>query len=288
MADEPEDQHYHSHSHSHSHPQVEEEDGEGGPVKSFLEHLEDLRWTIIKASSALVVGMIVCLLAAKQLIQIMKWPMDKAGLDATKLELLEPIGGFMVSLKIAFYAGLMLGLPFILYFIGEFVIPALKAKEKKYLLTAFTVGSGFFLAGVILCYFVILPVSLEALVKYNKYLGFDTSIWRGEGYFQFAVKFMLGVGLICEVPVLILTLIRLEIITHRMLVKGRSYMFVVNFIICAVLTPADIVTTFLMTLAMQLVYEVCVMVSGYWERQKKSASEMSLATRSPDRSSPTE
>jgi sec-independent protein translocase protein TatC len=265
MANEPEAQR----------PETENEEEEGGPVKSFLDHLEDLRWTIIKSGSALFIGMLGCLLAAKRIIALLSRPMEKAEIH-TGLQLLDPLGGFMVSLRLAFYSGLVLGLPFILYFIGQFVVPALKKKEKQYFLRAFGIGTLFFFAGVLACYFFFLPLSLRALVAYNQYLGFSTDIWRGEAYFEFATKFMLGVGLIFEVPVLILTLVRLEIVSHDLLVKWRRYMFAINFIFCAVITPADLVTTFMLALGLQVLYEGCIWISRYWEKQRR-ATEVDLA-----------
>ncbi len=248
-------------------PDEEDEEG-GGPIKSFLEHLEDLRWTIIKSGASLVVGMIICLIAAPYITELLKYPLEVSKIK-TNLELFDPLGGFMISLKLAFYSGLVISLPFILLFIGQFVVPALKRREKKYFFLAFTVGTGFFVTGIVLCYLYLLPFSLGALVQYNKYLGFDAETWRGEAYFEFVSKFLLGVGLMFEIPVVILSLIRLEIIPHSLLVQGRRYMFVVNFAICAVLTPADIITTMVMAVALQVVYEICILISTYWDRQRK-------------------
>lgn len=263
---------YHEHHADHEMAQVvaepEEEEEGGGPIKSFLEHLEDLRWTIIKCGATMMVAMIVCMIAARKITEVLKWPLDKADIK-TSLELFDPLGGFLITLKLAFYAGLVIALPLILIFAGQFVVPALKRREKKYFFAAFTVGTSFFLLGIVFCYFILLPFSLTTLVQYNQYLGFDAETWRGESYFAFAAKFLLGVGLLFELPVLILTLIRLEVIPHALLVKGRRYMFVVNFAICAMLTPADIVTTILMAISLQIVYEICIVISKYWEKQRK-------------------
>ncbi|MBM3838548.1 MAG: twin-arginine translocase subunit TatC [Verrucomicrobia bacterium] len=282
---------YSSTAHHESEPgreAVEEEEDGGGPVKSFLEHLEDLRWTIIKSGSALIIAMVVCLCATKQIVAILTWPMERAGLDPSKiLQLFNPLGGFLISLKMAFYTGMVIALPFILYFLGEFVVPALKKKEKKFFFVAFTIGTGFFVVGVVFCYFILLPFSLNALVNYNKWIGFSTETWRAEEFFDFATKFMLGVGFLFEVPVLLLSLIRLEIIKHELLIKGRSYMFVVNFALCAVLTPADLLTTFIMAIALQLIYEGCILVSKYWQRQKRQRLETEAGLRTPGSDQPT-
>lgn len=278
----------HPSSSDHATDPKREAEEEGGPVKSFLEHLEDLRWTIIKSGSSLIVAMVVCLCATKQIVAVLTWPMIRAGLDPSKiLQLFNPLGGFLISLKMAFYTGLVIALPFILYFLGEFVVPALKKKEKKFFFVAFTIGTGFFVVGVVFCYFILLPFSLTALVNYNKWIGFSTETWRAEEFFDFATKFMLGVGFLFEVPVLLLSLIRLEIIKHEMLVKGRTYMFVVNFALCAVLTPADLVTTFMMAVALQLIYEGCILISKYWQRQKRQRLETEAGLRTPGSDPPT-
>lgn len=261
-----------------AHSDVDEEEEGGGPVKSFLEHLEDLRWTIIKSSAALVVAMIVCLVAAPKVFSVMSKPLELANLGLVgrppiKLEWFSPTGGFMSSLRLAFYSGLVIGLPFILYFLGEFVVPALKAKEKKFFFGAFTIGTVFFLAGVVICYFLIMPISLRALVQYNSWLGIQTTTWRAEDYFEFATKFLLGVGLLFEVPVLILTLIKVDLVQTETLVRGRRYMFVGNFVICAILTPADLVTTFLMAIVLQVLYEGCIWIARYWDRQRRHRME---------------
>lgn len=249
-------------------PDAEEE--EGGPIKSFLEHLEDLRWVLIKVASVIILAMIICLVAAPTLITVLRYPVANAGLPVEiDLKIFGPIGGFMISLKLGFYGGMVIALPFILFFVGEFVVPALKQKEKKYFLRAFTIGTAFFLLGLVVCYFYIMPLSLRGLVQYNKWLGMTTEMWQAEVYFEFATKFLLGVGLLFEVPVVVLSLVRLGVIPHHILVKGRSYMFVINFVFCAVITPADLVTTFLMAIVLQVCFEICILISSFWEKQKK-------------------
>lgn len=258
----------HSDSVSNFPPPEEEEDG--GPVKSFLEHLEDLRWVIIRASAALMVSMIVCLIAANKIVWLMALPLERSG-TGIKLEWFGPTGGFMASLKLGFWGGMVLALPFILYFIGEFILPALKKKEKKYFLRAFIIGTGFFLLGIVICYFYLMPFSLRALVQYNQFLGVDSTLWRAEEYFDFVSKFLLGVGLLFEVPVVVLSLVRLGVIGHQTLVKGRRYMFVVNLAFTMIITPADLVTTFIMACVLQLAFEVCIFISAYWEKQRLKA-----------------
>ena len=253
-------------------PYPEEE--EGGPVKTFLEHLEDLRWVLIRCVVALLLGMVACLVGAKYIVEVLSWPLINSG-ENVRIESLGPLGGFTISMKVALYGGVTLALPFILYFVGDFVMPALKRNEKKFFLRAFIVGGGLFALGMMLCYFVILKISLTGLSQYNKWLGLSGEMWRAEEYFHFVIMFMFGMGLSFEVPVLILTLVRVGIIPHETLVKSRAYLFVGNLVVCAFITP-DAVSTIFMVIPVQALMEVCIMISRHWERQKRIAEAAEL------------
>jgi sec-independent protein translocase protein TatC len=252
------------------------EEEEGGPVKPFLEHLEDLRWVLIKCVSALVIGMVICMVAAPQLFKFLLLPLEWSKVPI-KLEFFGPMSGFWVSMKVALYGGIILALPFLLYFIGDFVIPALKRKERKYFLRAIIVGAGLFLGGAALCYSVMLEISLKAIYQYNVWLNIPTTIWRAEEYFSFICWFIIGMGLSFELPVVVLTLVRIGVIEHATLIKSRKYIFVVNLVLCAFITP-DPVTTIFMVIPMTLLLEVCVLISRYWERQKKTAEAALLSS----------
>src|SRR6476469_8288824 len=128
-------------------PNPEEE--EGGPVKTFLEHLEDLRWVLIKCVVALMLAMVGCLAGSNYIVKFLAWPLARSGV-AVKLNPIHPLGGFTIAMKIGMYVGVTLALPFVMYFVGQYVLPALKKKEKKYFLRAFTIGGVLFLAGMAL------------------------------------------------------------------------------------------------------------------------------------------
>lgn len=251
------------------------EEDEGGPVKTFLEHLEDLRWVLIKCLVSLMLGMITCLVAGNYIVEFLQWPLDKSQ-SGIRLETLGPVGGINIVMKIAMYGGITIALPLILYFIAEFVLPALKRDEKRYFKVAFTIGTGLFLSGMALCYFFILEISLRGLVAFNRWLGLDATMWNSADYFSFVIMFMVGMGLSFEVPVLVLSLVRLGIISHETLVKSRAYLFIGNLVICAFITP-DAVSTIFMVIPVQVLMEICILISRHWERQKRiaEASEVS-------------
>lgn len=252
-------------------PPLEEE--EGGPVKPFLDHLEDLRWVLIKCISSLIVGMGVCMAASPWLVRILSRPLP----PGMKITVFGPGEGFMLSMKISFFGGISLALPLILYFVGQFVLPALKKNEKRYFLHAITIGAGLFFSGVLLCYFAMLPISMKALVQFNSWLQLTTEAWRAGEYFSFVCWFMIGMGLSFELPVVLLSLVKLGIIEHRTLVKSRRYVFVVNLVVSAFITP-DFITTFFMIIPLTILLEACIAISHYWERKKKSEESALLAS----------
>lgn len=316
----------------------EQEADEGGPVKSFLEHLEDLRWVLIKSGTAAGVAMLLCLLGANYVVGILQWPLRRAPIRHPKntqsvrvffgntqvsvfhvatndplasltgtnpfvrLQLapvivndqqllgikvlpdteaeqreqlpiqivtLTPAGSFIVATKVAFYGGLVLASPFIFYFVANFVFPALKLRERKYVYLGLTFGLGLFICGVCFCYFVLMPVALAASAAYAEWMGFGVTQWRAEDYIGFVCKFMLGMGLGFELPVVVLTLVKLGILNYSMLSKARRYVIVINFVLGAVLTTPEVITQVLMALPLQLLFEISVWIAWYWERKEK-------------------
>jgi sec-independent protein translocase protein TatC len=323
--------------------QIEEE--EGGPVKSFLEHLEDLRWVLIKSLVALGVGMLICLIAANTVVKILEWPLRRARIshpgtnqvvtaylgtnqlgifrltpeDQSRFNLgtnrfvavriesitigtnqilswkvendpalaeqaqrmntvlinLGPANAFLVAFQVAMYGGMGLASPFIFYFVVSFVFPALKMRERQYIFRGLFFGIGLFLSGVAFCYFALMPVALAASQMYSQWLGFSAFQWKADEYISFICKFMLGMGLGFEMPVVLLTLVKIGVLNYRILSKARRYMIVINLILGALLTTPEVVTQLLMALPLQLLYEISVWVAWYWERQekKKEAAE---------------
>ena len=136
---------------------------------------------------------------------------------------LSPAGSFIVATKVAFYAGLVIAAPFIFYFVAQFVFPALRMREKKYVYRGLAFGAGLFLTGGCFCYFVLLPVALAASVQYAEWLGFAAYQWRAEDYIGFVCKFMLGMGIGFELPVVVLTLVKIGVLSYRTLASGRRY-----------------------------------------------------------------
>ena len=315
------------------------DEADGGPVKTFLEHLEDFRWVLIKSVVALGVAMLLCLIAGNYVVQIIKWPLTHARIrypdgnqvvtvsfgtnhlgnfqltseqqrslnlgtnpfvsvqvwpltlgtnqvlgwrvaadphaaaDAQRLQVdlinLSPVEGFFIAFQVAFYGGMVLASPFILYFIASFVFPALKLRERKYVYRGLFIGAGLFFVGVAFCYFILMPVALAASQMYSRWLGFGALQWRAGDYISFVCKFMLGMGLGFELPVVLLTLVKIGVLNYRLLRSMWRYMIVIVLVLGALLTTPEVITQILMAVPLYMLYEVTVWIAWYWERQEK-------------------
>ncbi len=325
----------------------EEEEVGGGAVKSFLEHLEDLRWMLIKACGALFVAFVVCLFIPNQLVAILKWPLDKssqrhvalvptdtnqvlavqmgdltlvtgrtktnhfgpvdfgtnqfvtlkidpvkigtnvvAGLTfitnapapeggGQKLMFVDGPGGpFMFAIHMAFFGGIILASPFILYYLGEFIMPALKIREKKYFMRAFIFGTVLFIGGVCFAYFGVMPAAIKFAVLYADWMGIDVPFWPANEYASFMIKFMLGMGAGFELPVVLLALVKIGILDYQKLKAMRRYMIVGNLVLGAVLTTPEVLTQICMAVALQILFEMAVWIAWYWERQEKKRGQV--------------
>ena len=311
----------------------ENDAGEGGPIKSFLEHLEDLRWTLIKCAAALAVAMLVCLIGGNYIVKFLTYPLrlttqlraakpsetvavhwgtnvvaqfsrtnlapilpdsltntaalrvvpkrigdevvlslqpeekpfEVPGRDTVLLKNYSPVSTFMVAIKLALYGGLVLSLPFIIYFIGQFVLPALRVKERAFVLRSLGFGVFLFLLGMAFCYFVLMQVALAATVEFSTWLGFSADEWRAEDYISFVTLSMLALGLSFELPILLLALVKIGILNYQTLSKYRSYWVVAELVICAFLTPSgDPFTMLLMAAPIHVLYEISVLIAWYW------------------------
>jgi sec-independent protein translocase protein TatC len=138
------------------------------------------------------------------------------------------------------------------------------------------IGGGLFLIGVSFCYFVLMPVALAASQMYSQWLGLGAMQWRAEEYISFVCKFMLGMGLGFELPVVILTLVKIGVLNYRMLRSMWRYMIVINLVLGAVLTTPEVVTQVLMAVPLYMLYEVTVWIAWYWEwrDQKRAAGKI--------------
>jgi sec-independent protein translocase protein TatC len=215
--------------------------------------------------------------------QVVSDPHVTANAQRLQIDLinLSPAEGFFIAFQVAFYGGLVLASPFILYFVASFVFPALKLRERKYVYRGLFIGVGLFLFGVAFCYFILMPVALAASQMYSQWLGFGALQWRAGDYITFVCKFMLGMGLGFELPVVVLTLVKIGVLDYRTLRGMWRYMIVIVLVLGALLTTPEVITQILMAVPLYMLYEVTVWIAWYWDRQeKKRAREAKTISRS--------
>ena len=245
------------------------EDTDTSLVKPFLDHLEDLRWMLIKMIVALGLAMAFSFSFARELLAVIIWPLRRVtGNPDEFLYTLEVTGGFTLAMKLALYAGIVLACPFLLHFLAVFVLPALTPKEKSLLTPALTAGVGLFLSGVALGYFVVIPAGLRFFIEYNKYLGISTR-WTVDNYVSFVSHMCLAFGICFELPLVVLVLAKLGIVTGEFLRQKRPYVIVIIFIVAAVITPTtDPFNQSLLAVPMCMLYEACIWIAKWMERRK--------------------
>jgi sec-independent protein translocase protein TatC len=188
-----------------------------------------------------------------------------------RLHNFSPAEAFMVAFHVAIFAALAVSSPFWIYFMGSFILPALNMKERSVIFSWLGWSGFLFLAGVLSTYFVLLPVALRASVQYSDLLGFSAQDWRAEEYVNFVCKFIVGMGLGFQFPLVVLFLVKIGVLSHSDLTKYRRHVAVLSLILGAVLTTPEVVTQVAMAVPLYLLYEVCIWIAWYWERKKRRA-----------------
>ena len=194
-----------------------------------------------------------------------------ADLIDIRLHNFSPAESFMVAFHVALFADLAVSSPFWIFFMGGFILPALNLKERSVIFSWLGWSAALFVAGVLSTYFLLLPVALRAAVQYSRVLGFSASDWRAEEYINFVCRFIFGMGLGFQFPLVVLFLVKIGVLTHAHLTKFRRHVAVLSLVLGAVLTTPEVVTQVAMAVPLYLLYEVCIWIAWYWERKKRKA-----------------
>ncbi len=229
----------------------------------FLDHLEELRWTLVRSLTAVMVCAIVAYIYSKEIVVLLHRPAPDV-----KLIFLSPTEAFMTYLKVALYAGMVLALPYVSWEFWRFIVPGLLAKERKLVppIVLFTVIC--FLIGAAFAYFVIIPFGLKFLVIgfQNDFLTANITIGK---YLGFVMTMVLVFGVVFELPVLAYFLSLIGLLTPQFLRSKRRYGIVIIFIVAAILTPPDAFTQSMLAIPLLFLYEISIWVSAAVQRGKK-------------------
>lgn len=235
----------------------------------LTSHLEELRKRLVISLIAAGIGFCACYGFSEQIFLLLSAPLIKALPEGSSFIFTGVTEAFFTYMKLAFFAGIFVSSPVIIYQIWAFVAPGLYEKERRSILPFVFLAVVFFVGGTAFAYFVVFPSAFKFFLTYNtQYVKIMPSI--GE-YLSFSCIFLLGFGVVFELPVFIICLARLGIITHTQLKKSRKIVIIGIFIAAAILTPTpDAVNQLLMAVPMLILYELSIIAVRFFEKKKES------------------
>lgn len=260
---------------------------------SFLDHLEELRWHLIRSTTAVVIIAVLAFIAKDFIFDVLLFGPKKAdfptykllcraaqaiGLDSFcftelpfRIQSRTMSGQFSAHIWTSITAGFIVAFPYVIWEFWKFVSPGLKHNERKTSRGFIIVASLLFFVGVLFGYYVITPLSINFLGSYQVssqvFNDFDLS-----SYISLVRASVLASGLIFELPIIIYFLTKIGVVTPEILKKYRKFALVGVLIISAVITPPDIASQVIVAIPVLILYEVSIFISkGVVRRQNKKA-----------------
>lgn len=259
---------------------------------SFLEHLEELRWHIIRSVLVIVICAILAfvfsryifdyvLLAPRnpwfitnkllcRLSEMVNFPSLCINSTPFKLVNISMSGQFSTDMKVSMIAGLIVAAPFVFWEFWSFVAPALKPTERRHANGAVIAISGLFFIGVLFGYYIIVPFMVHFLGSYTVSTEVENTI-NLTSYFSNVASVTLASGAVFELPVIVYFLSRIGVLTPGFLRKYRRHAVVIILIIAAIITPPDVFSQILVSIPLIFLYEIGIIISAQVEKSKKKA-----------------
>ena len=242
---------------------------------TFLEHLEDLRKRLFYSFIGILVATFVAWFFHEKIYEILSRPVTQYLPEGGKLAFTTLTAPFMVYIKVSFLAAIFVASPFIFLQFWYFVAPGLYRKEKKYVVPFVLFTSGFFILGALFGYFIAFPFACGFFLRMGK--EFQPVITVDQ-FFSLALRILLGISLVFELPTLVFFLSRMGIITSRWMIKNFKYAVLVIFIVAAIITPSpDVINQSILAVPMLILYVLSILIAFIFgkkrEKGKKSLDE---------------
>lgn len=265
--------------------QVDVDSMEDESEMSFLDHLEALRWHLVRSVVALLVFGIALFIAKDFVVFILEWPRSEHfptyrffcwASDATcffppefSLDIKSPTEAFLTHIRVSVIFGLILTFPYIFWEIWRFIKPALHKNEIRAARGIVFYCSFLFITGVLFGYFVITPFAITFLANYQfgTDLRFEPNLSE---YVSSIINFTFPTGIVFEMPIAVYFLSKIGLVTPEFLKAYRRHAFIIILVLAAVVTPPDVVTQFLIGIPLFGLYEVSIVIS---RRVVKAAAE---------------
>ena len=234
--------------------------------KSLLEHIEELRQTLLNSLIGLVLGVVVAAFFVKPILAFLSKPIG--GLE--KLHAIEVTESVGVYMRVALLAGFLLALPWVFYQLFVFIGKGLKKNERKSILIAVPFATLMFAGGVVFAFFIMLPASLDFLMSI---LGIQTMI-RIKSYFSFVTNLLFWIGISFEMPLIVYVLARVGLIKAKVMLKGWRVAIVVIAVLAAIITPtSDPVNMAIFMIPLFVLYLLSIGLVAIAERRRAKTAE---------------
>jgi len=248
-----------------------ESDQAGGKM-SFLEHLDELRQRLIVSILAIVVGFLIAFFFIDQIFSFVMRPLQQILPAGGHLIYTEATEAFMLQLKMAALAGVVIAAPVIMWQLWLFIAPGLYSREKRFALPFVLFSTVFFVAGVAFSHYIVFPAAWKFFASFNNdYLEFMPKVSEAFGLYAYM---LLAFGIIFQMPTLILALARMGVVTAGFLWRHTKYAILIIFILSAVITPSsDVVNQSLMAFPMLALYLFSIGIAWLFGRRKSPRSD---------------
>jgi sec-independent protein translocase protein TatC len=242
-----------------------------GEEASLVEHLDELRQRLFFMLGAIAVGMVVCFVLHRRIIHYMDITLPPKHRHLTTLTVGEP---FMTSIWVALYGGFLLALPIVLWQLWSFFLPAFDRAHAA-LLRWFVLGATVLMVGgVVFGYFVTLPAAEHFLTNYDNQV-FDVNI-QARPFITFCTQVMVAMGIVFELPIFVMGLVRLGIVSTAKLRRTRRVGYFIVACVGVALPGIDPVTTIFETIPLWVLYEASIWLSILVERRQPAPQEALL------------
>jgi len=240
---------------------------EHGEEVTLVEHLEELRQRIFVSLGALLLGFVVTYAFHRHVLHWLNRPLPAHVARPTTFGVAEP---FLTVMKISLFGALLLATPVLLWQLWAFFAPAIDAHQERRILSFVFAATGLLVAGMVFGYFVALPAAVKFLTNFDK-KQFNILI-RAKDYYSFVTMVLLAMGIVFELPIFILALVRLGILTSRQLRKNRRMGYFVVAAIAVALPGVDPVTTCIEIAPLWVLFEASIQLSRIVERRLEDAT----------------
>ena len=253
-------------------PPADDDDDSPSGKMSFLEHLDELRQRLIVSILAIVVGFLIAFFFIEQIFAFVMKPLQQILPAGGRLIYTEATEAFMLQLKMAALAGVVIAAPVIMWQLWLFIAPGLYSREKRFALPFVLFSTVFFVAGVAFSHYIVFPAAWKFFASFNNdYLEFMPKVSEAFGLYAYM---LLAFGIIFQMPTLILALARMGVVTAGFLWRHTKYAILIIFILSAVITPSsDVVNQSLMAFPMLALYLFSIGIAWLFGRKKSRRSD---------------